>query len=67
MDAEHERVIGRLREIYRRARRFEVTVGGHKLTITATERVELAFASDAEISVRKLTDSIIGSADERLD
>lgn len=55
MDAqEARRTVARLREIYRRGKRFEVTVGGHKLVITATERVELAFVSEAEVRVVNL-------------
>ena len=57
MDAqEAKKTVARLREIYRRGKRFEVTVGDHKLTITATHWVKLAFASEADVVVKKLTD-----------
>lgn len=51
MDAETERVIGRLREIYRKGRRFQVTAGTVVITITATERVKLAFEASEPVKV----------------
>ena len=51
MDAEHERVFGRLREIYRKGRRFQVTAGTLVITITATERVKLAFEASEPVKV----------------
>lgn len=55
MDAEHERVIGRLREIYRRnGKRFQLTVGTVVINITATERVKLEFEATAPVKVVNL-------------
>jgi len=54
MDAETERVIGRLREIYRKGRRFQVTAGTLVITITATERVKLAFEASEPVKVVNL-------------
>jgi len=54
MDAETERVIGRLREIYRKGRRFQVTAGTVVITITATERVKLAFEASEPVKVVNL-------------
>lgn len=52
MDAETERVIGRLREIYRRnGKRFQLTVGTVVINITATERVKLEFEATAPVSL----------------
>jgi hypothetical protein len=55
MDAEHERVIGRLREIYRRnGKRFQLTVGTVVINITATERVKLEFEATEPVKVVNL-------------
>lgn len=55
MDAEHERVIGRLREIYRRnGKRFQLTVGTVVINITATERVKLEFEATEPVRVVNL-------------
>lgn len=52
MDAEAERVIGRLRETYRRnGKRFQLTVGTVVINITATERVKLEFEATAPVSL----------------
>lgn len=55
MDAERERAIGRLREIYRRnGKRFQLTVGTVVINITATERVKLEFEATAPVKVVNL-------------
>lgn len=55
MDAEHERAIGRLREIVAlKSKRFEITIGGRIVRIDAPARVELIFSADEPLRVNRL-------------
>lgn len=61
MDAEHERVIGRLRRLIAqgesarvRAQHFEIRIGGKVLRIDAAARITIDISADGPIEVNRV-------------
>jgi len=61
MDAEHERVIGRLRRLIAqgesarvRAQHFEIRIGGKVLRIDAAARITIDISADGPIEVNRI-------------